>query len=670
MFEKILIANRGEIACRIIRTARTMGVRTVAVYSQADRESRHVQLADQAICIGPPPAAQSYLDQEQIIEAAVRSGAQAIHPGYGFLSENPEFAEGCSRAGLVFIGPSPQVIRAMGIKSWAKQTMGRAGIPVIPGYHGSDQDQASLLREAKALGFPLLIKADRGGGGKGIRRVTRTEEFPAALMAAQREAAAAFGDQAVILEQQLSTARHLEVQIFRDSQGNGVHLFERDCSLQRRHQKIIEESPAPGIDRQLREQLCQAALTAAHTIDYLGAGTVEFLVDRQGNFFFMEINTRLQVEHPVTEMITGLDLVRWQLLVAAGEPLPACQEEILCQGHGMEARIYAEDPAQGFLPSSGIIRHLREPRENQQIRVDSGIGQGELVSPYYDPILAKLIVRERSRRAAVQQLRRALEEYQIAGIATNIDFLQAVVESAPFVRGDYDIHSLDSNLEQLTRPEALPDTVLAAAGLAILFKERQQLHQEIRQQPDPYSPWNSNHGFRLNGQGSRSIELLHLQSPVTIEIRAWRRGYQLLLPSGAVRVEDVRWHEGIISARLDKQRLAQRVVFWEDQLKVFARGRSFPFSRLSHEFDQGSGQGSEAGFRAPMPGLIATVVVEQGQEVCQGDPLLSLEAMKMEYTISAPLDGVVVELFFQEGDQVDEGDQLLIFQPREKDEPE
>src|SRR5712671_561341 len=453
MFSKILIANRGEIACRVIRTARQMGIATVAVYSDADANALHVAMADEARRIGPPPARESYLNIAAIIEAARRSGAEAIHPGYGFLSENPDFAEACAKAGLVFIGPPAAAIRAMGSKAAAKALMEGHGVPVVPGYHGEAQDAASLAAEAERIGYPVLIKASAGGGGRGMRIVTRADEFARALVGAKREAAGAFGDDRILLERYLERPRHIEVQVFGDTQGNIVHLWERDCSIQRRHQKIVEEAPAPGLDKARREKLGEMAVAAARAVGYVGAGTVEFIAEdgAMKNFYFMEMNTRLQVEHPVTEAVTGLDLVEWQIRVAAGEPLPLCQPDLVLRGHAIEARLYAEDPERGFLPQTGTLHGLRFP-PSRLARVDTGVRQGDTITPFYDPMIAKIIAWGEDRAAAVGRLRRALAETAVLGVKTNLEFLALVAEHPEFASGAVDTGFIERHRASLMPP--------------------------------------------------------------------------------------------------------------------------------------------------------------------------------------------------------------------------
>src|SRR5512134_593019 len=499
MFDKILIANRGEIACRIARSARRLGIRTVAVYSEADAGARHVALADEAHLLGPAAARDSYLRGERIIEVALGSGAEAIHPGYGFLSENAAFAEACAAAGIVFVGPPPAAIRAMGDKSAAKAIMERAGVPLVPGYHGADQSPAVLQQAADRIGYPVLIKASAGGGGKGMRVVERAAEFAPALASAQREALSAFGDDRVLLEKYLPRPRHIEVQVFADSQGNVLHLFERDCSVQRRHQKVLEEAPAPGMTRERRRHMGEAAVAAARAIGYANAGTVEFIADQDGNFHFMEMNTRLQVEHPVTEMITGLDLVEWQLRVAAGEALPLGQDDLAINGHAIEARVYAEDPAKNFLPSVGRISHLRLPEESAHLRVDTGVRQGDEISMFYDPMIAKLIVWDADRRSALRRLRHALTEFQVVGVSTNLQFLSAVAAHPAFASAELDTGLIARHRAELL-PEAVPasDAILAVAALSELMRIDAEAERDASRSGDPWSPWQRRDGWRLN----------------------------------------------------------------------------------------------------------------------------------------------------------------------------
>ncbi len=538
MFSKILIANRGEIACRIIRTARRLGIASAAVYSDADCAALHAVLADEAFRIGPAPARDSYLDGAKIIEAAQKSGAQAIHPGYGFLSENPEFAENCATAGVVFIGPPPAAIRAMGDKAQAKTLMEKAGVPVVPGYHGSEQDPALLSRKALALGYPVLIKPLAGGGGKGMKIVAREAEFAAALASAKREASSAFGDSRVLIEKYFSNARHVEVQIFADSQQNYVHLFDRDCSIQRRHQKIIEEAPAPGLSDDLRKAMREAALSAARATGYVGAGTVEFLLSRDdGAFYFLEMNTRLQVEHPVTEMITGIDLVEWQLLVAAGGALPLRQAEIRPLGHAIEARLYAEDPARDFLPQAGRIALLDFPGEGQHVRIDAGARGGDSISIDYDPMIAKMIVWDEDRSHTLLRLRVALAGTRVAGVATNLGLLRAITAHKAFTEASPDTGFIARHADDLL-PMVQPagNDVLAMAVIGLLCERTASAREEARRSSDPWSPWTSHNGWRLNEEARETVRLREIVPEGggnrTVLIRYLRNGWRLDLPGG------------------------------------------------------------------------------------------------------------------------------------------
>src|SRR6266705_567595 len=523
VFAKILIANRGEIACRVTRTARRMGIATVAVYSDADAQSRHVALADEAFRIGPPEAKDSYLRGDRILEAAVSSGASAIHPGYGFLSENAEFAERCARAGISFVGPPPEAIRAMGDKSGAKTIMEKAGVPLVPGYHGGNQAREFLIDEAERIGFPVLIKAASGGGGKGMRAVGHKAEFDAALGACRREALSAFGDERVLLEKYLDRPRHIEIQLFADRHGGRVHLFERDCSVQRRHQKVLEEAPAAGIADDRRREMGEAALLASGAVGYIGAGTVEFLVDRGGAFFFMEMNTRLQVEHAVTEMITGLDLVEWQLRIAAGEKLPLAQKDLHMSGHAIEARVYAEDPSRDFLPASGRIVHLGLPAESENVRVDTGVRSGDEITVYYDPMIAKLIVQDRDRPAALERMRKALGEFEVAGPVTNLGFLYRLVQNPDFVGADFDTGLIERHRAELLAPcPPAGEEALALATLAALL----QLDEEAHRPGDAFSPWSRADGWRANVDGGHLLVFNENEHRHTVLARRRGEGFE------------------------------------------------------------------------------------------------------------------------------------------------
>ena len=656
MFRKILIANRGEIACRVIAAARDMGVRTIAVYSDADRGARHVALADEARRIGPPEARQSYLNAEAILAAARETGAEAIHPGYGFLSENEDFAAACARAGVVFIGPSPEAIAAMGDKSAAKRLMEKAGVPLVPGYHGENQDPVFLNNEADKIGYPVLIKASAGGGGKGMRVVPEGKAFAAALESAKREAKAAFGDDRVLVEKYLDRPRHIEVQVFGDTQGNLIHLFERDCSVQRRHQKVLEEAPAPGMSAQRRKQMGEAAVAAAKSIRYAGAGTVEFIAGQDGTFFFMEMNTRLQVEHPVTEMITGLDLVKWQLAVAAGEPLPLKQDQLQMGGHAIEARIYAENPAKGFLPSTGTLRHLRLPAG--PVRVDTGVREGDTITPHYDPMIAKVIVWGENRDVALGRLRKALDACEVVGVSTNVEFLARTVASKAFSSAD-----LDTGLIERSRAELFPadggasDEDLAAVALAELMAEQAQAAAIAHASGDPHSPWHIVDGWRLNlgshhelvfadGERSHRVELHFTETGLK-----YSNGGREFPLAGSEEDGELRIALGDAAYRC---RATRDGADWHLFRDGAHRVLTLQSMQAAEEPDAGIGS-----LAAPMPGKVLQVLVRPGATVAKGAPLVILEAMKMEHTIAAPHDGRVAEIHFKAGEQVNEGAELL-----------
>ncbi len=664
MFRKILIANRGEIACRVITAARVMGIRTVAVYSDADRDARHVALADEARRIGPPEARASYLNMEAILAAARDTGAEAIHPGYGFLSENEAFATACAKAGIVFIGPTPEAIAAMGDKSAAKRLMEKAGVPLVPGYHGENQDPLFLQREADKIGYPVLIKASAGGGGKGMRIVVEAGGFPAALASAKREAKASFGDERVLIERYLERPRHIEVQVFGDTHGNLVYLFERDCSVQRRHQKVLEEAPAPGLSPGRRKAMGEAAVAAAKSIKYTGAGTVEFITGQDGTFFFMEMNTRLQVEHPVTEMITGLDLVKMQLTVAAGEPLPVKQKDLEIRGHAIEARIYAENPAKGFLPSTGTLRHLRAPRgiefaiSGGSIRVDSGVREGDTITPHYDPMIAKLIVWGEDRAIALGRMRAALAGYEIVGASTNVEFLSRTVASTAFSAADLDTGLIERCRAELFPPDAGPgDEDLAAAALAELLAEQAQAAAAARTSADPHSPWNIVDGWRLNLGSHHELVFAEGERSHRVEIHFTNSGLKFSRDGRALSLAG---HEenGKLQVTLGEATFRVRAVRDGAHWHLFRDGThrvlALQSAQTAPEPDAIIGS-----LAAPMPGKVLQVLVRPGDTVAKGAPLVILEAMKMEHTIAAPHDGRVAEIHFKAGEQVNEGAELL-----------
>jgi 3-methylcrotonyl-CoA carboxylase alpha subunit len=625
VFKKILIANRGEIACRVIRTARRMGIGTVAVHSDVDRDALHVKSADQAKRID------SYLSIDSILAAAKASGAQAIHPGYGFLSENGDFAAACAKAGVVFIGPSAEAIAAMGDKAAAKRLMEKAGVPLVPGYHGEKQDSALLEREAARIGFPVLIKPSAGGGGKGMRIVFESSSFSTALEASKREAKSSFGDDRVLIERYLERPRHIEVQVFGDSHGNVVHLFERDCSVQRRHQKVLEEAPAPGFDSARRRKMGETAVAAARSINYAGAGTVEFIAEQDGRFYFMEMNTRLQVEHPVTEMITGLDLVEWQLRVAAGEKLPLSQKELAFSGHAIEARIYAEDPERDFLPSTGRLVHLAFPPQSDSVRVDTGVEAGGTITPYYDPMIAKLIVHGADRAAALAALRQALAATEIAGVANNVAFLRRIAASRAFSAAELDTGLIERNRAELFPPRGpVPPEMLEAAAHAELAAEAQAAREQSRASGDPHSPWSGVDGWRLNADAHHDFTFM--DGADRHSVRVFLK--QVPQESKARTIRDGRdWH-----------------VFWNGSYRKLS---------LREELQVPEDPAAAGSLAAPMPGKVIQILVKAGTKVKKGDALLILEAMKMEHTIAAPADGTVKELHYGPGEQVLEGAELV-----------
>ncbi len=642
MFGKLLIANRGEIACRVARTARRLGIRTVAVYSDADAHAAHVAACDEAVHIGGALPAESYLRGDVILDAARRTGAQAIHPGYGFLSENAQFAAACARAGIVFVGPSPQAIDAMGSKSAAKSLMEKAGVPLTPGYHGERQEPDYLLDQSRRIGFPVLIKAVSGGGGKGMRRVDAAEDFSAALASCQREAQASFGDARVLVEKYLTTARHIEVQVFGDDHGNAVYLFERDCSVQRRHQKVIEEAPAPGMTPERRRKMGEAAVAAARAVKYSGAGTVEFIAAPDGAFYFMEMNTRLQVEHPVTEMITGLDLVEWQLRVAAGEKLPLAQEQLAIDGHAIEARIYAEDPARDFLPSIGKLVHLATPVASATVRIDTGVRPGDEITPYYDPMIAKLIVRGETRDAAIARMRDALAAYQVVGVQTNVEFLGRLMTASSYVDAN-----LDTALIERERAHLFPQRKPASRRAWDLGVFGFVAAQRAAGQAQSASPWTSLDGWRLVGGARRTWKFSEGGQSRDVEI-TFRPDSVLVTIDGETNV--VNMNDAIAGAGVFSR---------GGVTHVFVDGEHRTFEWMDPYLPEQEHVDSHGGLRAPMPGRILAVLVEPGAAVKRGAPLVVMEAMKMEHTVVAPAAGDVERVLCSVGEQVKEGAELL-----------
>ncbi|MCP5222438.1 MAG: acetyl/propionyl/methylcrotonyl-CoA carboxylase subunit alpha [Zoogloeaceae bacterium] len=663
MFDKILIANRGEIACRVIKTARRMGIKTVAVYSEADANARHVRMADEAVLIGPAAVKESYLVIDKIIGAARQTGAQAIHPGYGFLSENEDFCHACDEAGIVFIGPPVAAIHAMGSKSEAKKIMGAAGVPLTPGYHGDDQDPELLKREADDIGYPVLIKAAAGGGGKGMRLVEKSEDFLDLLGSCKREAISSFGDQHVLIEKYLTRPRHIEIQVFGDTQGNCVYLFERDCSVQRRHQKVLEEAPAPGMTPERRAAMGQAAVDAAKAVGYVGAGTVEFIANQDGTFYFMEMNTRLQVEHPVTEMITGLDLVEWQLRVASGEPLPLAQEQLQIRGHALEARIYAEDPDKGFLPSTGKLLHLSPPAENLHVRVDTGVEEGDEISPHYDPMIAKLIVWDQNRDRALARMLQALAEYRVAGVSNNISFLSRLTACPAFANADLDTGLIEREKAYLfPEAKATPIEVWQVAALAELLREANRGAAKARRDEDPLSPWHARDGWRLNASAKRDLIFRLGEEQQTVNVAYRADGYTLTVNGKSVEARGELNDRGLLRVELDGMRMDATVVAANEKRHVFFHGRAWQLSNVDPLHYSGEGGGAEGGLLAPMPGKVISLIAKEGVAVEKGAPLLILEAMKMEHTINAPAAGTVKAFRFMVGDQVGDGDELVEFE--------
>lgn len=660
MIRKLLIANRGEIACRIIKTARHLGISTVAVYSDADADAMHVQLADEAVHLGLAPAKDSYLDIAKVLAAAKQTGADAVHPGYGFLSENAHFCRVCETENIVFVGPPATAIEAMGSKSAAKRIMEAAGVPLVPGYHGDAQDAAMLERQAERIGYPVLLKATAGGGGKGMRRVDRVDEFAAALAAAKREAQNAFGDDLMLLERYVMCPRHVEIQVFCDHQGGGVYLFERDCSVQRRHQKVVEEAPAPGVEEALRTRMGEAALRAAHAIGYVGAGTVEFLLDTDGAFYFMEMNTRLQVEHPVTEMITGEDLVAWQLAIAAGDSLPLAQEELHISGHALEVRIYAEDPDNNFLPSTGkLIRH-QPPQTSNSVRVDAGVQSGDEISVYYDPMMAKLICHGRNRKEALAKLDRALKQYQIAGVRHNIDFLRRVINHPEFIQGGVSTHFIEVNEAQSLQQQQ-PLTPIKCAAVAT-FLARRELQQLSRSAPplDPQSPWHTGDNWRSNLSAERSRQILFHGEAIEVNFTTCNRQiYWRCNAANGATCGEVASFDGRDFVLVDGRRVSYASVENGSEASVFIDDNQVDFSLLAVDIGEHGEQG--LGLDAPMNGTIVALLAEAGSQVVKDQPLLVMEAMKMEHTLRAPAAGTVQQFLCATGELVDGGSLLIDF---------
>ncbi len=665
MFKSVLIANRGEIARRIMRTAKRLGMRTIAVYSEADADALHVLEADEAHLLGPAPANESYLRADKILEIAQYARADCIHPGYGFLSENAEFAEACAAAGIVFVGPTADAIRAMGLKDAAKKLMVEAGVPVVPGYHGADQDPKALAKEAAKIGYPVLIKAVAGGGGKGMRRVDDAKEFEAALNGAIREGEKAFGNGHVLIEKYIEKPRHIEIQVFADSHGNAVHLFERDCSLQRRHQKVVEEAPAPGMPEAMRAAMGKAAVEAALAISYRGAGTIEFIVDasdglKGDGFYFMEMNTRLQVEHPVTEEITGQDLVAWQFAVAYGEELPARQDDLSIEGHAVEVRLYAENPSRKFLPSTGTLNHLRFPDEDGHIRIETGVTEGDAVSVYYDPMIAKVIAWDATRDGAINRLVAGLRELEVAGVKTNAAFLAEAVDHPSFRAGDVDTGFIEKHMEALVPSDSGPGTIeKALATIAVLCQRQGEAEVAASETLVPESPWAALDGFRVGGIAHERITFTG-EHGFDARIRYQDGDVYLDLDGEEFDVEGELGDDGLV-ALIDGDHHTAGVLFMADCLVLMHQGRTYdlPFEDPLHPEQADALSGS--GLSAPMPGKIVSVLAKAGDKVKRGQAIIVLEAMKMEHTLAAPADATIASISAQPGDQVDEGASVVAF---------
>jgi 3-methylcrotonyl-CoA carboxylase alpha subunit len=650
MFSSVLIANRGEIACRIARTARRLGLRTIAVYSAADAGALHVRLCDEAHVIGSAPAAGSYLRIDKLIAVAKAARADCIHPGYGFLSENADFAQACIDAGIVFVGPTPAAIRAIGLKDRAKALMEKAGVPVVPGFHGEMQDAKFLKQKAYEIGYPVLIKAVAGGGGKGMRRVDRHADFDEQLAGAKREAKSAFGDERVLIEKYVASPRHIEMQIFADRHGNAIHLNERDCSLQRRHQKVIEEAPAPGMSESLRAAMGNAAVAAAKATGYEGAGTIEFIADgsaglRQGAFWFMEMNTRLQVEHPVTEAITGLDLVEWQFRIAAGEKLPLAQEQVPLNGHAVEARLYAEDPERGFLPSTGRLLALALP-VGEGLRVDSGVEAGSEITPYYDPLIAKVIAHGATRPEALDRLASGLDRTVVAGPRSNAGFLAALCRAAEFRAGKFDTGFIDRNLAKLgATPQGLDRAAAALGAQTLLRRERKRIATTVEHEPDqPASPWDADDAFQLAGVRGMALPIIAEGETIVAQIAFGARG-PVVNVGGAAAANDATAVEAA------------------DAVYVLRQGRQTKVALRDLTIDEAGDHGGGGLVRAPMHGKVLDVLVEKGATVTRGQRLAIIEAMKMEHTLTAPIDGIVSEIAVQKDAQVAEGAKVMLIEP-------
>ncbi|XP_038049900.1 methylcrotonoyl-CoA carboxylase subunit alpha, mitochondrial-like [Patiria miniata] len=664
---KVLIANRGEIACRVIRSARKLGIKTVAVYSDADKHSMHVAMADEAYHIGPAASQLSYLNKQKILQVAKSSGAQAIHPGYGFLSENTEFADLCDKEGVIFVGPPSSAIRDMGIKSTSKSIMSAAGVPIIEGYHGTDQSDDRLRAESEKIGYPVMLKAVRGGGGKGMRIVMTAADFDEALESARREALKSFDDDVMLVEKFVDTPRHVEVQVFGDRHGNYVYLFERDCSVQRRHQKIIEEAPAPGLSEEVRRSIGEAAVRAARAVNYVGAGTVEFIMDSQQNFYFMEMNTRLQVEHPVTEMVTNTDLVEWQLKVAGGDPLPVTQSDLRLHGHAFEARIYAEDPDNNFLPGAGPLVHLSPPSGDQTIRIETGVRQGDEVTTFYDPMIAKLVVWSADRTSALEKLRHALREYHIVGLKTNIRFLDDLAKHPEFIKANVHTGFIPLYEDQLfSRKGPLNRQTLCQAATALVLFEQYKGQKEAVDSGDPFSPFSMGSGARVNENFIRRVAFTDKDDNIDVTVRYQSDGSYVVqigdesfdVQATLTQIED---NTAQLVSTINGIKADTKVVMHEGAVHIFAEVGGVEVTRPVPEFLGDSSSGT-MGDRAPMQGDITHIYVDPGAAIEKGDPLLALESMKMEYVIRAPKKGIIERVLVAKGDNVQKNAPLVVYQ--------
>lgn len=661
MFKKLLIANRGEIACRVIKTAKKLGIKTVAVYSEIDHQALHVKLADETYFIGPAPSSQSYLNRQKIINVALQAKVEAIHPGYGFLAEDARFSKLCKKNKLIFVGPPACAINAMGNKSEAKALMQKANVPVVPGYQGKKQDLTTMIAETKKIGLPVLLKAAAGGGGKGMRLVNDLSEIENALQSAKRESKSSFGNDSIFIEKFIEPVRHVEVQIFMDIKGNGVYLFDRDCSTQRRHQKIIEEAKAPKLSNKVRKKMGETAVHAAKAINYVGAGTIEFLVDEKENYYFMEMNTRLQVEHPVTEMITNLDLVEWQLHLACGEPLLLLQNQVKSNGHSFEARICAENPANHFAPAIGKLAYLIFPETDKHIRVDTGVQQGDVISPYYDPMIAKLIVWGKDRKQALALLSNALEKTYIVGVDTNVSFLHQIASNKDFQKEKISTNFINNHPELHPKNEMLSDEVIVLAALTELHAQQQVGQRLANRSEDTFSPWFIRDNWRLMSQAPFLLSFWFGNEAIKLQVSGTKNHYVIHFPNSDIDASCEWEDDHRFSAIINKKIVQTTAIKYEDHIHIFQRGQHFILNLSNPTLANNEEISTDNRFIAPMPGIVIEVFVNPGQKVAQGDRLIILEAMKMEHTISAPTAGTIKSISYKTGDLINEGAKLLEF---------